>query len=497
VKPIGTITNFYPFLKQKTLEIVKPLLKDAEGFDDFVMKLVEIVLNQDEPNDLLIFTTIQAWVSGNHGFFYTLRPRLLKDVILKPWLFFASDGTTEERNNDFSISIKHALEASSEDWVRLHLLMIGARWHSQPIERQNYLSEAKELLESQSKLTCFSPEIHIRSGQMKKAEGNLRGAMEEFEDAKKIAELYNDVIGKCDAVCDIAISLKETDVYQALDLMEESFETFESLGANTWAGVTASNMGFFHTLIGEYDLAIELYREGERIFKIKDSDNRAVVHSRLYCDIDRPEKILEWIKLHFKFEDFSPSVLEHIAAFNPPSFQLAVARPLVQQGKFEDVTPLLSETHRQILQKGAEIELFQYNHVFGLYEIAKGNLDTGLQSMADALAEAERLNVDSEVNSILLSLTKAEVRNIEGGGTIDSSGQWMTRYGIHAREKNYRGIMMLHALLKAEYQEMIGEPEAARLTLKDALTFTDSLGVVTLRKRIMKRLEEIDTPVEA
>ena len=114
----------------------------------------------------------------------------------------------------------------------------------------------------------------------------------------------------------------------------------------------------------------------------------------------------------------------------------------------------------------------------------------------EALAEAERLNVQVYVNSLLLELTKAGLKHfgkIDSKRTTDSSGLWMTRFGHHAREKNYPGIMMQHALLKAEYQEMIGETEAAQLTLQDALTFTDSLGVKTMRKRI----QELEASVDA
>jgi hypothetical protein len=50
---------------------------------------------------------------------------------------------------------------------------------------------------------------------------------------------------------------------------------------------------------------------------------------------------------------------------------------------------------------------------------------------------------------------------------------------------------MQHALLKAEYQELIGELEAAQITLQEALKFTDSVGVKTLRERILKRLDDL------
>jgi hypothetical protein len=68
----------------------------------------------------------------------------------------------------------------------------------------------------------------------------------------------------------------------------------------------------------------------------------------------------------------------------------------------------------------------------------------------------------------------------------------MTRLRKHAHEKNFKGIMMEHALLKAEYQTLIDEHEAAKQTLSDALEITDSLTVKTLRKRIENKLKELE-----
>jgi hypothetical protein len=72
----------------------------------------------------------------------------------------------------------------------------------------------------------------------------------------------------------------------------------------------------------------------------------------------------------------------------------------------------------------------------------------------------------------------------------------MNRLDSHAKKKNYHGIRMQHALLKAEYQDQIGATKSAQLTLQDALTFTDSLGVKTLRERILKKLDELETSVK-
>ncbi|MFW9847385.1 MAG: tetratricopeptide repeat protein [Candidatus Thorarchaeota archaeon] len=500
MEPIGTITNFYPFLSQETREIVETTLGQAEGYDQFVSKLVDIFLEQDEINDFSYFATIQAWMSVNNDIVNKMRPRLMENIVLRPFMYFQFDWTEEEFDMDFPTALRHALE-KSESWVQFHLLQVSALLALPPTDRPRYLEKARELLEAHPELDCFSTEILIRIGGFLRYEGDINGAMEKFQEAKTVADRYNDIIRKFDAQCDFASCLKETDVFQALDLMEESYQTFKSLGAKAWTGSVASNMGLLHAIIGEYDLAVEFYRESTRIRKPSGRTKglNAYALSRLYCDADFPEKALDWIKDEIGLEDFTPSTLETIPSYDFPIFSLAVVRALIQLDRLDGISQLLEETNKQLLQRGADALIMTYNYVMGLYEVAIDNLDAGIQNMADALAEAERMNFQVTINSILLSLTKTELKNYKalGTGGTESSGQWMTRLGIHAREKNYPGIMMQHALLKADYQEMNGEMEAARLTLQDALTFTDSLGVKTLRKRIQERLQELETSVDA
>ncbi|MFW9767931.1 MAG: tetratricopeptide repeat protein [Candidatus Thorarchaeota archaeon] len=509
MEPIGTVMNFYPFLSQKTREIVESTLKDAEGFDDFVEKLVNLILDQEEANDLSYLTTILAYNSINPVIFNKLRPHLLDDVILKPWSFYLYDGPPDEYEQGVSLAIDKALEHIAEDWVRLFLLIIGAHFYLPRIKRPTFIDEATKLVENQPDLECFSTEIYIRSGWYARGSADIAGAMKLFEKAIKISSHYDDVIGKCDAQVDFARCLMETDAFKALSLLEEAYQTSKSWGANHWASVEARNMGLLHSIVGEYDLAVEFYLEAERITEPSWIDKRtdAIEISRIYCDIDLPNEAFEWTKKIMDWDELTPTIIKQlpISKLDPdpvpdPHLSLAIARTVIQLGQLDGVPQLLSEIYKIVLGRGEDYTLASYNFVSGLFEIAIGNLDAGLQNMSDALSEVKRIPLEFQVNSILLALAKAEVQNLERlerSRLVESSGQWMTQLGIHAREKNYPGIMMQHALLKAKYQEMIGETEAAQLTLRDALTFTDSPGVKTLRKRIQDRLQELETSVDA
>jgi tetratricopeptide (TPR) repeat protein len=501
VEPIGTVTNFYPFLSERTVQTIKSSLEIAEGYDDLVSRLVDIVLEQDSTNDLSIFTTIHVWLSTNYEIFMKLLPKIREDDILEVWTFIHFRGTAEEFENLYPLTLKNALKVADQLWVKLHLLMIGSYLGTRGHNRLRYLETAEELIENHPELRCFSPEILMRRGWLLRSEGDNAGAMKNFNDAKDVAERYNDIIRRSDALCDLATSLKESDVYQAIALLEDAYQTFKSLGATSWAGFKAADMGLLHTIIGEYDLALQFYREGERISKLGNvhKRNMAVVVARIYCDIDSPEEALEWTKYYMEWDNVTPSVLKQLPTLGNHYIALSVAKILVLLGQLEKASQILNETHKIILEQGDDRFLILYNHTVGLLEVAQGNLDGGFQCMIEAHGEAKRLNIQVYVNMNLLSLAKTELKYYKelGSGGIESSGPWMNELGVHARENNYPGIMMQHALLKAEYQEMIGETEAAKLTLKDALSFTDSLGVRTLRQRILDKLNELETSVDA
>jgi hypothetical protein len=51
---------------------------------------------------------------------------------------------------------------------------------------------------------------------------------------------------------------------------------------------------------------------------------------------------------------------------------------------------------------------------------------------------------------------------------------------------------MEHALLKAEYQVLIKENEAAMQTLTESLDISDSMTVKSLRKKIVEKVKELE-----
>ncbi|MFW9910708.1 MAG: hypothetical protein ACFFEF_19305 [Candidatus Thorarchaeota archaeon] len=502
MEPFGTITNFYPFLSEETRSIVQSVLQDAEGYDDFVERLIDVCRTLDIAIDFAFFTAIQSFFTSSTEHQRKLRHYLESDVVLEPWSLIFSEEYFEDWETRFPSALNKALENLKEDWMRFHILLLGLN-SPKIIDRQDFHKQAEDFLMEHPNLKCFSSYIYYMLGREQNVEWDAEKAIEQYNQALRSAELFNDEVKIADYQSAIAGVLKDSNIFEAIDILEKSYQKYAAFGCTCNKHIAASNMGLFHTIIGEYDLALEFYYISfERELSLYAKEILATVLTRVFCETNNPKQAMEWTEWTFDDKVTTNLLIDRLEKeqlYSTIFFSLAVARILIQVGQVEGVSRLLDAIHKTVLKRGFDLEYMAHNTVLGLFDIATGKLVEGFGILEDALAEAERLNSQVYVNSLLLELTKAEVKHFEkldSKSTTESSGPWMTRFERHAREKNYSGIQMQHALLKAEYQEMIGETDAAQLTLQDALTFTDSPGVKTLRKRIQERLQKLEASVD-
>ncbi|MFW9842153.1 MAG: hypothetical protein ACFFES_14745, partial [Candidatus Thorarchaeota archaeon] len=146
------------------------------------------------------------------------------------------------------------------------------------------------------------------------------------------------------------------------------------------------------------------------------------------------------------------------------------------------------------IKSGLEIHLGNYYHISGVVELKKGNLLDALDLFKKAWEFAERRPRVDRDNRLLLDLARVEI--LIDNQSIDKTkvvvpGKWLSKLETHAMEGDLPGIRMYAALLKSEFYQNHGQLQDAHAVLVDALGITDSLGVVTLKKRITSQIQEI------
>lgn len=51
MKPIGTITNYFPFLKEETISVLTSVMDAATNYYDFVLRLGNKICDEDVSQD--------------------------------------------------------------------------------------------------------------------------------------------------------------------------------------------------------------------------------------------------------------------------------------------------------------------------------------------------------------------------------------------------------------------------------------------------------------
>lgn len=500
MKPIGTITQYYPFLKKDTITFVEDILGQVSDYRAFVSLLINQTKDLEEGSEKGRLAVIHAWHLDDDELNRFFQNRCENDIVMKPWSYInrreSTGPWTEEGWSGLRIALKDAISSNPPEWLNFMIHLLGVILLLSPYW-QPFRDGAVRLATHNQDLIRFTSHIDYWMAYVDNSQGDSESALMKLDNAREIATKYDDrhflaIIGDF-----YGTILMNTDVQRGLDILQSSYEAFKTLGDRKHAGFSARGMGIAYSILGEYDLANKFGTEAMNIAaKSIESPSHtaahmAVIMAGILSDMDRHGEALEWIQFlgGSPTEDFPASPAEPDI-----SLILALCRTLIESGKLELVQRHLKKSNRLVLERGANDSLAKYNYIEGLYELAIGEPIQSMQTLEESLEFWEEANRQSYVNRCLVALTKAEsaavTKNLQNGES-DASGRWMRKLEAHARKKMYPGIRIQHAILKAEYLSSIGRDLDARYTLEEALTYSDSIGVKTLREKINQKLDSI------
>ncbi|MHA1906426.1 MAG: tetratricopeptide repeat protein [Candidatus Thorarchaeota archaeon] len=497
MKPIGTVTKYYPFLSQGTVKTIERILDGASTYREFVRNLVDYTLAEETLDDLKHFTVIQRWHLSDPEVWHKVLPLTEEVLLLKPWSmvfkppkYIGMDG--EFRRVLVSL-VEEALLLKPQPWLSLHLyfLVILKGWWE---EYHKYIEPARTLIQNYPELGCFRPFLHWLEGDVKTFEGDIEGGIEILEVAYRIAKEQNDELFSARILNSIgSYCYSNTNPQRALEIFSEAQKLYFGLDAKQGLRAVISNMGYIYGILGEYDLGIRFYEEAMNVVplpmeKVWETQTASLSTecAKILNDLDMPGQAIEWLKMKSESLDYQ---------YYRPDIYLETARALSKSNREGEAKQQLAIASELVRKRAIDQETAYFDFVSGEFDLTIGNLTSARALLEKTYDDLITLNAQHLINSVLLTLTKLEISEAKQDSRyMDdmTSGKWMDTLETHARNKKYPGIRMQHALLKAEYQSMIGDYEATLLTLKDALTFSESPGVKTLRKRILERLSILE-----
>ncbi len=489
MKPIGTITKYYPFIDEESQSILNSLMDGSSNYYDFVQRLCKVVLENKVPLVLVFIAAVQAWWTRAEESVKLIQEKYKDEPCIRPWGYVIKSSVSDQAQYHDSIvaAIDKALDTTLADWMEVELHFIHSYLHYptfgdvpsllEPLER------AKSLIESNPSLACFQPLILMFEGCVQGMEEYRKDSIDTHKRGLELARNNDDKLYTYLNLEPLAGVMVNFDVQESLDLFQEMYDLAQDLDIPYMIGEALYDSSIAFGFAGEYDLQISSIEECIKILGGDDSDWMEL--SWTYAELGDGQMALEWANQAF----------ENVGHIEYPRLYLAKAWALALLNRVEEAEHNLDTAYSLILKTGKEYPLGIYYHIAGVIELARGDYEAALDLLEKSEEIIERIAIILYQNNVLLDLARAEIllAGQSKGSTIGiTPGKWLSKLERHALERNLPGIRMYAALLKSEFYQNHDQLKNALTVLTDALHITDSPGVTTLRKRIIAKTQEIE-----
>ncbi len=487
MKPLGTITMYYPFLDSETRKILDSIMEDSQTYRDFALTLGKRVCENEAALRLAYLAAVHVWQLAELDMMDQIRAKYGDSAIVRPWtLHQRMPDNTGDRHVQVHEAIEDAIRTNPEDWILVQLPQASEGFLGPMTGFPKLIEDAGNLLEERPEFECFKSGFHNLNCWIHAMEGDISKAASEIGLGLEIARRYDDRHREMKLLTDLANLMKNTDVRSALVLLEDAYLLCTELDSRYDKSVILNEMGLVSTILGEYDLALKCHLDSVRMEESEGSlgffGTLNLAHA--YLNLRDGLGALGWAESAMKHVEPDGTIWSH----------LTMARCLIALESLEDAAHHLDNAKFIALKSGYESVLGQYYYVQGLYEKAMGDAETAIQTLEQALDIYERHKILLYEVYCLLALSEAEldiVKTTHADLDADTSGPWMTRLEKLAKDKDLPGILTLHALLRSELQMMQDRKSAAIETLEAALDLCETPGVRTLREWITVRIDEI------
>lgn len=485
VKERGYVTKDFPFLEESIRNEMESILKTTENYWDFTEKLVTHV---DDPNthpNLIFLALYHASRLRNKKALYQILDAHPK--ILIPFPFYFSEGNDYYHDRPI---IESAIELNKNPVITFYMLMRLFRTSpcGSPEEE-----EATKLIE---KSLADNPQLMLHSadyighvGFRLKQTGQPKESFDMMMKALQLARksgdkwhqaslltLLGEVAGQYKKGKDTFTDAKKY-LEEAVTLCREINDKFGLANALQTMCAFAYSRGE----LGEaFDCQLEsILMQGE----IGDVDNVSASNmAGLYLVSGDKESAREWYNTVRAAEDD----LGPYALFGDAEYYLSL-------GKIEEAESVLDRARELTLSLGLETALGRLYRITGDVEVAKGDLESAMDSIQRALEINERASRQLRVRLCLVKLAEIELKMFiptKMNRDDKFSGPWMERLEREIEENDIPGHYGRFLLFQSELRMLQGRHDEAEDILDSVLEMTDNSGMRFLHRDVLAMKEK-------
>jgi tetratricopeptide (TPR) repeat protein len=505
MKPLGSITMYYPFVEPAEQKIMELLTKESRHYQDFAQRLGNHVCYEDATYRLAHLASVHAWELRDSSIAQQVYSKHGQHPLVKPWFYLIRERSDRLANAaKIEDAIRQAIASSPDYWELMNIYLLGAYSGIHTPLGPDYLDKASELIEVRSsELDCFIAYVcHIR-GRIKLYEGEISTSpatssinemIKVLEQGLESASKFNNTYQTCWLLRWLAMATNNYNPRRALEYLEPAYKIAQSLGSPFHIDAVLKDMGTATTVLGEYDLALQFHNEGHKIRQTQEGPGlrHALLTARVLCDInagpDMLKEALDWGEWALEWH-------HNVGSEGDTYTLLILARALILLDRLDEAVERIDSARAMALTSGQEDEIGWYYYVSGLHELASGELETAIQTLLTSLESAERLNFWVLKNRCFLAIAEAEIQLTPPTAAQQDSTKWLTILERHADDNNLPGIQMQCAILKAKLYAKLGMHEEAKGVLEAALSRHDSLGLRSLHIMMKNQIQELNRVV--
>ncbi|MFW9816143.1 MAG: hypothetical protein ACFFEW_09460, partial [Candidatus Thorarchaeota archaeon] len=350
------------------------------------------------------------------------------------------------------------------------------------------LDKAKDLIATYPHLGCFESVLYAFEAIAKFKEDDVNGALEILQKGKSLAKRHDDELYLYMNMLQEALILSGVNVNESASMFENLYELVQELQVPALFTEILNDSSLLYETMGEFDLTISCHHEMMKILDGSDrriSDTTFIILGRTYATLGDGEKSLEWINRG----------IEDSGQFESARLLLYRAWALALVNRIDEAEKVLETAYPLVIKAGLERLLGIYYHISGVIEFRRGNYLSAIDLIEKALEIADKSPRGTDQNRALLDLARIEnsmATHSKDDMKVAAPRKWLSTLEKRACDHDLPGIRMYAGLLKSELYQNNGQLKDALVTLQDALTITDSLGVQTLRRKITKQIQNLE-----
>jgi tetratricopeptide (TPR) repeat protein len=486
--PIGTITSYFPYIDSDTKDVLEKLMTDSSDYNDFAIRLVELVLKDESPVMVVYFAIHHASRTYNHRLIEGIRERYSEHQVLGPNLYLASafQGKVEDLAKVHEMA-DAVLETNPPEWLALEMKLIKFKAdmanYPKTMYDQTNMENILETIHGNPDFGHYEAIVNDFLAIRAQIDGDGDERLRCVNRALRITEKFDDKVRLAHFIARKANIIMNRDRDECRALLEEAFKIVDK-----WLGMPVDYAGIIdkraiiNALRGEFDKAIELQlqvvtyieRAGLR------TGNASYYLATFYNVIDEPESGLEWALMAEEQFKTRPFLINRAVMQQVWSLHLL--------DRHSEAQLLLDSSRESILKSGDENQLAWFKFASGLLELEQGNLMEAKDSIKEAVEIYRGMGTGLLMELIFLfQLAKIEVETYTEDDTLFPA---LERLEEMALAEKLPGFLAQVLLLRARIAMMKGDDAILRETILQLQILFEDEGLDFLRPQY-ERIQRI------